>query len=120
MSYEFYKVLHLAGIMALFLSLGAAALHSALGGTKGTNPRHKAIVAAHGVALAVILVAGFGMIAKLGVGFPGWVLVKLVIWLLLGAAIAPLSRWAGKGGTVAIGVFVLGALAAWLAVAKPF
>ena len=39
--------------------------------------------------LVLLLVGGFGMLAKLGVsGIPGWVHPKILIWVLLGLAVA--------------------------------
>ena len=38
-----------------------------------------------GVLSLLTLVAGFGLLAKLDLGFPGWILVKLVCWLALSA-----------------------------------
>jgi hypothetical protein len=40
----------------------------------------------HGVGLLLLLVAGFGMLAKQGIhSVPGWVGAKFAIWLVLGA-----------------------------------
>ncbi|MEZ4382500.1 MAG: hypothetical protein R3A79_14280 [Nannocystaceae bacterium] len=94
MSYEFYKALHILGIALLFLSLGGLAGHALNGGTKETNKGRGLMVASHGIALLLILVAGFGMLAKMGGSsmLPGWIHPKLLIWLLMGAALMPLQR----------------------------
>jgi hypothetical protein len=120
MSHSFYLAMHVIGVIGLFMAFGAAALHSAAGGTKVSNPYHKALSAGHGIALLLILVAGFGMIARLGAGFPPWVIVKIVIWFALGGLMTPLGRAAGSGRSLWAVVFVLGALAAWFGVYKPF
>jgi hypothetical protein len=87
MSYEIYKIIHLLGLTLVVLSLGGIAMHSINGGTKGTNVFKKGAMITHGVGLLLLLVAGFGMLARLGIhSFPLWVVAKLVIWLLLGAA----------------------------------
>ena len=118
MSLDFYKVLHIFSVLLLFTSLGTAA---AIGSADGGRLRRLAGIG-HGVALVLIMVAGFGLLAKLRMfdSIPGWVLVKVGLWFLLGVAIVPLRRrpeW-----TVWLWpVFpVVGGVAAWLAVAKPF
>jgi uncharacterized membrane protein len=84
MSYEFYRVLHIFGIILLFASLGALA---AIGGTTDHRLRRLGSII-HGVAVAVILIAGFGLLARLEMfgGFPPWIWIKLGIWLVAGAA----------------------------------
>ncbi len=100
MSYEFYKVLHILGIALVFIAFGGLAGHGLNGGTRETNKARGMMVATHGVGLLLILVAGFGMLAKVagqsgGSMLPGWIHPKLLIWLLLGAAIMPLQRRPG-------------------------
>ncbi len=95
MSYEFYKALHILGIALLFLAFGGLAGHALNGGTKETNKARGLMLASHGIGLVLILVAGFGMLAKMGGSggmFPSWIHPKLLIWLLLGAATMPLQR----------------------------
>jgi len=113
-SYEFYKLLH------IFSLIGAT---TALGGliTGATGGFRRALVALHGTALFIMLVAGFGALAKLGVGgLPGWVTTKLVIWLVLGAIVVPARRMPEKKGTWIAAVVVLASSSGWLAIAKPF
>lgn len=106
-----YKVLHLAGLIGLFLSLGA------LAASKGSV---KPAAIGMGVSLLVLLVAGFGMIARLGYGFPGWILAKLVIWVLLGLSLSVFKRsLLPRPAAVAL-VLVLGIAAAYLGVMKSF
>ncbi|MCB1077700.1 MAG: hypothetical protein KDM64_07735 [Verrucomicrobiae bacterium] len=83
MSPEFYKVIHLIGLICLFTGIGGFL-------TYGFDhaPRVKMVGILHGVGLLLLLVSGFGMTAKLGVGFPVWVILKLVLWLVLGALLA--------------------------------
>ena len=88
MSYEFYKILHLIGIAGLLLPLGAVIQHTFSGGTKQTLQNKKFLLIMHGVCLLIVFVAGFGLIARTGVGFPGWIWAKMGIWLVFGGAIA--------------------------------
>jgi hypothetical protein len=53
----------------------------------------------HGLGLLLVLVAGFGMLAKLGIhGVPTWAALKLIIWVALGAfaALAYKENMAGN------------------------
>jgi hypothetical protein len=86
MSYDFYKILHILGLACVCVSLGGIMLHAINGGSKATNSFRKGVMITHGVGLLLLLVAGFGMLAKLGIhGVPWWAAIKLVIWLALGA-----------------------------------
>ena len=112
MSYEVYKIIHLTGVIALFLSLGAML---------GASKSFKAAAIGHGVALFLILLGGFGIQAKLYSGqFPSWMIAKIAIWLVLGASLVLIKRKLMPGNGVAILVLVLGVAAAWLGVMRPF
>ncbi len=123
LSYQFYNTLHIVGILLLVTALGGMALHAANGGTRTTNVARGLIAALHGLGALFILVAGFGMLARLGVmhgaAFPGWVWAKLVIWaLLVGAAFAP-YRWPALARPMLLALPLLGGLAAYMAIYKP-
>ena len=119
-SYTVYKTLHLLGLMMVFLALGGAALHAMNGGTRETNQRRGWTAAWHGTGLFLLLLGGFGMLARLGLGLTGWVWGKLVVWVLLGAALVLALRRPRLGRTVWLGSAVLGLLAVYLALYKPF
>ena len=118
MSLEFYKVLHIFSVFLLFISLGTIA---AVGNSQDGRLRRLAGVA-HGVALALILIAGFGLLAKLRMfgSIPAWVLVKFGLWFLFGLSVLPLRRRPEWTLWLWLLIPVLGGLAAWLAVTKPF
>lgn len=123
MSLLFYKVLHLAGIMLLFAALGAHALLAIQGGPPAeAKAKRRPLMIAHGVALLMILVAGFGLMARLGMAsmpWPTWVWGKVGIWLVLGGVVALVRR---QAGFAVLWVWILplfGAVAAYLAVFKP-
>lgn len=78
-----YRVLHLAGIALTLMAIGGLAV-SQLGGTLTPKARKFAVIM-HGVGLIIVLVAGFGLLAKMKLGFPAFILVKLGIWMALGA-----------------------------------
>jgi hypothetical protein len=94
-SYQLYNLLHILGIVLVFMALGGLAFHGANGGTKDTNKVRGLVMATHGVGLVLILIAGFGMLARtrpMGAGFPGWLHPKLLIWVLIAAAPVILNR----------------------------
>lgn len=119
MTYEFYKTLHLLGLSLVLVSLGGIAVHAINGGTKANNAFRKNAAIAHGVGLLLLLVAGFGMLAKLGIhGLPLWVGGKLLIWLLLGSFVA-LAYKQNRARKVWLALPVLVVLATVLAQLKP-
>lgn len=114
LSLSFYKVLHLFGIMLMFSALGAAIACRVAG--EG-NPRLEKLGGmAHGLALVIILVGGFGMIARLGLSdWSLWVWLKLAIWVIFGAATVFVRKAGEKAGWLLVLLPVLGAVSAWLA-----
>lgn len=120
-----YKIVHLVGLMLLFGALGGLAV---LGGAGVTGDRAKpfkgVLNAFHGLGLLLLVVGGFGLLAKLGVAKPadwgGWVHAKMVMWLVFGAAIVPLKRKPELARIWLLLFVVLGGITAWLGVSKPF
>jgi len=121
MPYAAYKVLHVFSVILTFTVLGGLALHSANGGNRGSNLSGKLTGALHGVGLLMILVGGFGLLARLNMdGFPLWVWLKLAIWILVGASAAVIRRSPAMSKALLLLLPLLGGLAAWLAIYKPF
>lgn len=118
MPVEFYKTLHLLGVFMVFISMGGAIVRGQLSDTAGAAKKFVSIM--NGVGLLVVLVAGFGMMGKLGIGFDGWIVGKILIWLLFGGLLAVANRKPDLRRTLTITTLVLGVLAAYLAIAKPF
>ena len=113
MSYATYKVIHILSALAVFLALGAAL-------APGAGKAPKWIAPLHGTALLFSLVAGFGLLARLGLtqGMPGWVVGKLVIWLALGGSLALIKRKLLPAPALVAWLLGLGGLAAFLAIFK--
>ncbi|MCX4243559.1 hypothetical protein [Paraliomyxa miuraensis] len=119
---EVYKVLHLLGIMLLFASLGGMAVLGLRGGDdREVAPVRKLLTIAHGVSLLVVFVAGFGLMARLGImsGWPTWIYIKLALWLVLGAAVAVVRRTPDLGKVWLWLLPLVGAAAAWVAFTHP-
>ncbi len=122
MSYSFYKIIHIFGILALFMALGGLALHTMNGGDKKFANR-KWVLLFHGLGLTVILISGFGLLARIGVahgGLPLWVYAKLLIWLVMGGIIAAIPKMKSSSKPMWLVILSLGTLAGWLAGTKPF
>src|ERR1700722_15026136 len=72
-----YLVLHLSSIIVL---LGYTFYAFA-----APIETRKRVLMITGTAALLILVTGFGMLHRLHLGFPGWIIVKCVCWLGLSA-----------------------------------
>jgi len=120
MPYEFYKVLHLVGIFLLFLSLGGISLFTINGGNKSTNLWRAKVAITHGIATLLVLVGGFGLLArKYSAGWPIWVYPKILIWLVFAGVLAQAYKSKKVAQTLWISLPLLGLVAAILAVYKP-
>lgn len=122
MPYHIYKLIHLLGLFVLVTTLAMASMHLLRGGTRSDFPRRRALAITHGAASFLILLGGFGMLARLGIvhgGLPGWILVKLGIWLILSAALALALRATAGARAVLLGTPLLALLAAAFAIYKP-
>lgn len=120
MSYTAYKVVHILGVLMIFIALGGTVVHAANRHSKEENAVRKMVGIMNGLGLVIVLVAGFGLIASLGLGFPGWVIAKLVLWLLFGGVAAIPYRKPEWNAAVFWALPLLGGLAAYLAIYKPF
>ena len=120
-AYNLYKVIHLFGMVLIFTSLGGLAAHAASGGTKESNSSRRLLGIGHGLGLVLMIVAGFGLLGLTGASMAsGWVWGKLLIWLFMGAASALPYRSQAMARSLLLILPVLGALAAYLAIFKPF
>lgn len=102
----------------IFLAYGGLIFRSILG-EEGVRLRKFAGITA-GIGLLLVLLGGFGLIAKLGYGFPLWIWIKMAIWVVLGGLIAVVTRKPELGKILWWVVILLGVLAATVANFKPF
>ncbi len=116
---HFYKVLHLSGIFLLFLSLGAFIMKEMAAPDDKRFQRF--IFMNHGIALVIILVAGFGnLAADMSRMASGWVLVKMLVWLVMAAIVMLIHKLPRLRQAMFYVVWAFGVLAAYMAVFKPF
>lgn len=121
LSYEVYKLLHFLGILLTFLSLGGVILYVMNGGTKEQNSHRKLAGIMHGIGLVLILLGGFGMLAKINLqGRFGWLILKILIWIALGGMTAIAYKKPAAAKTLWYVVALLGLIAVALVVFKPF
>lgn len=104
------KTLHLAGVIGLFTSLGATLLGGS--GKKGAS-------ILHGISLLFILLIGFAMLKKPPLG-QSWWMIKLGLWLFLGAAPVLAKRKVLPSCVVLVLCIAAAVTAAWLGLRKPF
>lgn len=120
LSLAFYKVAHIIGIVIVMSALGGAALLAMTG-----VPAYRRMLAVlHGLGAFLILVGGFGMLARLGIiqgdSFPAWLWVKIAVWGIIAVALFVPRRRPSLAGPLLFSLPVLGGLAAYMAIYKPF
>lgn len=121
MSYTFYKVLHLSSLSFLLISTSAMFFFLILGNKHVDNPKRKLVSILHGITLVLVLVSGFGLLARLGLhNMPTWVIAKLLIWVYFGALPMFAKKFASKALAVWFSLGVFFSFAAYLAINKPF
>ncbi len=119
-AYALYKAFHIFGVLLVFISLGAA-LGLARVGAGGQPHARRVLAITHGVGILVVLVAGMGLVARLGIPWPfaGWLWGKIAIWIVLGGLLTLALRRVGWSRLLWWATPLLGLVAAWLAIAKP-
>ena len=107
-----YSILHVTAVLVLagytFYAFAAA------------PETRKRVMMITGIASVLALVGGFGLQAKLGYGFPGWLIVKLVCWLGLSALAGFGYRRRGAAGTLAAVALLFSFIAVVMVYTKPF
>jgi hypothetical protein len=125
-SYVTYKIIHYVGIFTMVSALAAYLAQTASSGSPLVRePWAKRLVIAHGVGLFLILLGGFGMLARLDIthqlgGLPGWIWAKLTLWTVLGAAVIAARRRPEWSGALLVLTPVLAFAAGTVALLRPF
>jgi len=117
-----YKLVHLFGLFLMFTSLGAMTGLRLAPDEAVPAPVRRVLGLLHGVALLLVLLGGFGMMARLGLfaSWPVWIWLKLTLWLLFGASVVVVRRAPRFAGVLLWALPLLGGVAAWVALHKPF
>ena len=112
MSPTVYHILHVVSLLTLY------------GGTfyafAAPAETRKSTLMITGIASLIMLISGFGLLAKLQLGFPVWVMVKLVCWLGLSALGGIGYRRRGAVGALKATALGLAAIAVVMVFTKPF
>jgi hypothetical protein len=74
-------IFHVLHLVFLFLLFGLS--FSALADPR--PERRKKMLMYSGISSLVVFLAGFALLGYLSIGFPGWIIVKLICWLVLSA-----------------------------------
>jgi hypothetical protein len=124
-AYLLLKTFHLVGVFLAIIGVAGLATHAANGGRKSENAVYGLLSGLHGVGLLLVILCGGGMLMQVmrtpGIPSPAWIAAKLVIWTLFAFAAVVPYRWPRLArGMLVAGLPVLGALAAVVAVLKPF
>ena len=114
-----YHILHLVGITMVFAGYGAL-LARAISGSDDAKVKKLGSITS-GVGLLLILIAGFALISKIGYSFTTpWILVKLVVWFILGGLIAVINRKPAMAPKLWWVLIALGLIAVIMVYARPF
>lgn len=115
MSEPTYRLLHFAGLLLLYGAIGCIAMHKG----EGKPPKLGTIL--HGVGLVVMLVAGFGMLARMEIHWPwpSYVMVKVGLWVALGALPILMRKKILPGVLGLLVAAGIGTFAFWLVQTRP-
>lgn len=120
MSLLAYRVIHIFSMMLMFTALGGLVLASQA--KVQTDASRKMAGMLHGIALILLLVSGFGALARIGLSNPGiwpaWVWLKALIWLAFGGVIVLIRRSPRAASLMWWVLPLLGAAAAYLALSN--
>ena len=121
---DFYEILLIIGIALLFVAFGGVATHAANGGTKASSSTRGLMGSMHGLGALLILVGGFGMLARIGfqhgANFPGWLWVKIIVWVILSAIVLMPYRKPALAKPFIFLLPLLAGVAVYMALYKPF
>jgi hypothetical protein len=125
MSPEFYKFLHLVGLVLIVLSFTILSF-----GYYYKNQIEKPwkLIGSigHGLGLLLILISGFGLAAKIGLfangmgSLPIWFLTKIVFWIVIGGVVVLIRKKGYQNITLYCLVIAILLIPMFLGLFKPF
>lgn len=126
LSRDLYEIVHLIGIALVMLAFGGIASHASAGGAFKGPGSQRALRIAHHAGMFLILLGGFGMLARIGIAkggiasFPGWLWAKIAVFLVLGGTVALPYRRPPLAWPAFFATPLLVGLAVYFALYKPF
>ena len=112
MSPTVYHILHVSSLLVLF-----GYTFYAFAAPAETRKR---VLMITGIASLVMLIGGFGLITKLKIGFPGWIIVKIVCWLGLSAIAGMAYKRRAQASALMIVTLALAIISVVMVYLKPF
>lgn len=123
-SHQLYNLVHIVGLVMLMLGLGGLALTAGLPRERVSVWSGRSAKLFHGVGAFLILLGGFGMMARLGIvqgsSWPTWITVKVGVWGALTLAAFLPYRFPRTAVPLLLLVPLLAGIAAYMAIYKPF
>ncbi len=110
----YFKLLHLVGLMSLFIGIGGSIAMS----STADAAKRRIFGILHGVGLVLLLLAGFGFLGVAKMGVPTWAWIKVVLWLALGGFPVLAKRRILSEPALVIIALGLGTTLAWLGLFK--
>lgn len=109
------KIFHIIGVMCLFIGFGGL---MAIG--ENRTIINKIVASLHGAGLLILLLSGFMIQGTMKIGFPGWLITKIILWLGMVALFVLVKREKLSAKAAVFISLAVGAIIAWLCLAKPF
>lgn len=123
-SHQLYNVVHIIGIVLAMSALGGACVLAMTSASIAAKPPRKLLAILHGFGVFLVLLGGFGMLARLGLvhggSFPAWLWVKLGVWGIVAASLMLALRKPAMARPLLLSLPVLGGVATYMAIYKPF
>ena len=113
MSIQLYQIIHIFSVIMM-----TAVTFAALAAPRPEGRRRSMMWS--GILALLALISGFGMLARLGYGLPGWAVVKLACWLGLTMLTSLAYRQPGQGRSLTLLALIAVFLAVGMVVLKPF
>ena len=110
MSVTFYRTLHIFSLLLVFLAIGQM--------ITSKDKSYKLPYMLHGIGVLLVLVAGFGMLAKLQIGFTAWTYTKIATWIAIAAAPGLVKRAPFRKPLMSLIILAIGLFGVYTAVYK--
>ncbi len=113
MNMQVFLLLHLVSVILL-----GGAVFAAFAAPQAENRRP--LLMRSGVLSLLVFLSGFGTMGLMGLGFPGWALVKVVCWLVLSGLVGMAFRMTDRIPLLRIVATATIVIAVAMVVYKPF